>query len=54
MDKYIVNVYVREVWTVDAKTEEEAKQMAKAGQGSLKTTIDTGKVVARKNLGEYK
>jgi hypothetical protein len=53
MNKYIVNIYVREVWTVDAKTEDEAKQLAQKGQGSLQTTIDTGKIVVRQNLGEY-
>jgi hypothetical protein len=54
MNKYIVNIYVREVWTVEAKTEEEeAKQLAKSGQGRLQTTIDTGKIVARQNLKEY-
>ena len=53
MKKYIVNIYVREVWAVEAKTEEEAKELAKGGQGNLKTTIDTGKIVVRENLGEY-
>ena len=53
MNKYIVNIYVREVWTVEAETEEEAKQLAKNGLGNLQTTIDTGKIVAHQNLGEY-
>lgn len=53
MAKYIVNIYCREVWDVEAESVEEAKQLAKGGQGHLQTTIDTGKIVARENLGEY-
>ncbi len=53
MTKYIVNIYCREVWTVEAESKEEAERLAKGGQGSLQTTIDTGKVVARECKGEY-
>jgi GTP1/Obg family GTP-binding protein len=53
MTEYIVNVYVREVWVVEAETEEEAKQLAKTGQGRLQTTIDTGKITTKQNFGEY-
>jgi len=54
MQNYIVNIYCREVWEVKAETEEEAKKLALGGKGRMTTTVDTGKVVVREYLGEFK